>query len=91
MQVKVASEKRKEQSLLELEIDSQLEFIKYSRTQGCSDKVTIETWEDTQVFEGNSWITYFALISDKSKSPLGKESKGIKVINAVLENNYLMT
>ena len=42
MQVKVASEKRKEQSLLELEIDSQLEFIKYSRTQGCSDKVTFE-------------------------------------------------
>ena len=32
-----------ELSLLELEIDSQLEFIKYSRTQGRSDKLPIET------------------------------------------------
>ena len=78
-------------SLLELELDSQLESIKYSRTQGCTDKAPKHICEKAQVCEGSSLITCFASILDKANHlSLGNKSRGAKVIDALLYNNYLM-
>ena len=49
-----------ELSLLELEPDSQLESIKYTRNQGCTEEATNHISEATQVCGGSSWITCFA-------------------------------
>ena len=80
-----------ELSLLELELDSQLESIKFSRTQGCIEKAPKHICETAQVCEGSSWITCFASILDKANPlALGKKSRGAKVIDALLDNNYFM-
>ena len=78
-------------SLLELELDSQLESIKFSRTQGCTEKAPKHICEAAQVCEGSSWLTCFASILDKANPlSLGNKSRGAKVIDALLDNNYLM-
>ena len=78
-------------SLLEFELDSQLESIKFSRTQGCTDKAPKHICGAAQVCEGSSWITCFASILDKANPlSLGNKSRGAKVIDALLDNNYLM-
>ena len=78
-------------SLLELELDSQLESIKFSRTQGCTEKAPKHICEAAQVCEGSSWITCFASILDKANPlSLGNKSRGAKVIDALMDNNYLM-
>ena len=43
-----------ELSLLELELDSQLESIKFSRTQGCTEKAPKHICEAAQVCEGSN-------------------------------------
>jgi len=55
-----------ELSLLELELDSQLASIKFSRTQGCTEKAPQHICEAAQVCEGSSWLTCFASILDKA-------------------------
>ena len=81
-----------ELSLLKLELDSQLESIKLSRTQGCTEKAPKHICEAAQVCEGSSWINCFTLIIDKANPlSLGKKSRGAKVIDVLLDNNYLMT
>ncbi len=80
-----------ELSLLELELDSQIDSIKFSRTQGCTKKAPKHICEAAQVCEGSSWITCFASILDKTNPlSLGKKSRGAKVKDALLDNNYLM-
>ena len=75
-------------SLLELELDSQLESIKFSRTQGCTEKAPRHICEAAQVCEGSSWINGFATILDKANPlSLGKKSRGVKIIYAILDNN----
>ena len=78
-------------SLLEFELDSQLESIKFSRTQGCTDKAPKHICGAAQVCEGSSWITCFASILDKANPlSLGNKSRVEKVIDTLLDNNYLM-
>ena len=82
---------KNEVALLELELDSQLESIKFSRTQGCTEKAPKHICEAAQVCEGSCWIICFASILDKSNPvSLGKKSRGAKVIDTLLDNNYLM-
>ena len=81
-----------ELSLLELELDSQLESIKFSRTQGCTGKAPKHICEAAAVCQGSSWISCFASILDKVNPPsLGKKSRGAQVIDVLLGNNYLMS
>ena len=80
-----------ELSLLELELDSQLESIKFSRTQGCTEKAPKHICEAAQVCESSSWITCFASILDKvNPLALAEKSRAAKVIEVHLDNNYLM-
>ena len=79
-----------ELSLLELGIDSQLEYIDFfyhSRLHRKSTKKHI--CDAAQLCEGSSWITCFASILDKVNPLfLKKKSRGTKVIDALLDNNY---
>ena len=78
-------------SLLELELNSQLASIKLSRTKGCTEKAPQHICETAQVCKGSSWITCFASILDKANPlSLGNKSRGAKVIDALLDNNYLI-
>ena len=63
--------------LLELELDSQLESIKFSRTQGCTGKAPKHICEAAQVYEGSTCIASFDSILDK-ENPLSlwKNSRG---------------
>ena len=80
-----------ELSLLELELDSQLASIKFSRTQGCTEKATQHICEAVQVCEGSSRITSFAsILSHANLLYLGNRSRGAKVIDALIDNHYLM-
>ena len=80
-----------ELSLLELELHSQLESIKFSLPQGCIEKAPKHICKAAQVCEGSCWITCFASILDKANPiSLGKKSRGAKVIDALQDNNYLM-
>ena len=45
---------KSELSLIELEFDSQLESIKFSRSQGCTNKAPKNICETSQVCEGSS-------------------------------------
>tara|TARA_Y100001968_G_scaffold22215_1_gene17564 strand:+ start:129 stop:431 length:303 start_codon:yes stop_codon:yes gene_type:complete len=81
-----------ELQLLELELDTQLENIKISRSQGCTEEAPKHICEAAQVCEGSSWITCFASILDKSYPPsLGIKSRGVKVVEKLQNNNNLMT
>ena len=74
-----------------MELNFQLESINFSRTQGCTEKAPKHICVAAQVREGSSWITCFASILDKANPlSLGKKSRGAKVIDALLDNNYLM-
>ena len=76
--------------LLELELDIQIENIKFSRSQGCTKKAPPNICKAAQVCEGSSWITCFASILDKSyPHSLGTKSRGARVFDLLLENNYL--
>ena len=80
-----------ELSLPELELVSQLESIKFSSTKVCTEKALKHIGGSAQVCEGTSWISCFALILDKANPlSLGNKSRGAKVIEAFLDNNYLM-
>ena len=57
-----------ELSLLELELDSQLESIKFSRPQGCTEKAPKHICEATQVCEGSSLVKFFASILDMANA-----------------------
>ena len=78
-------------SLLELELDSQLISIKFSRTQGCTEKVPKHICVAAQVCVCNICLTCFASILNKANPlSLWNKSRGTKVIDALLDNNYLM-
>tara|TARA_B100000945_G_scaffold107991_1_gene85551 strand:- start:249 stop:551 length:303 start_codon:yes stop_codon:yes gene_type:complete len=78
-------------SLLELELDSQLESIKFSRTQYCTEIASKHICDAAQVCDGSNWIICFASILDKANPlSIGTKSKIAKVIDALLDNNYLM-
>ena len=83
---------KNELPLLELELDTQIQSIKFSRSQGCTEEAPKHICEAAQICEGSSWITCLASILDKSYPPsLGTKSRGAKVFEELQDNNYLMT
>ena len=79
-----------ELALLELELDTQIETLKFSHSQGCTEEAPKHICEAAEVREGSSWITCFASILDKSNPPsLGIKSRGAKVWDQLQDNNYL--
>ena len=78
--------------LLELELDTQIETIKISSSQACTEEAPKHICKAAEVCDRSSWITCFASILDKSNPPsLGKKSRVTKVFEVLQDNNYLRT
>ena len=74
--------------LLELELDIQIENIKFSRSQGCTKEAPHNICKSAHVGEGSIWIICFASILDKSyPHSLGRKSRAERVFDLLLENN----
>ena len=81
-----------ELTLLELEIETQIENIKFSRSQDCTKEAPKNICKAARVCEGTSWIIFFSSILDKSyPHSLGTKSRESRLFDLLLENNHLNT
>ena len=81
-----------ELQMLEIELDTQIESIQVSRTQGCLKIAPKHICNAALVCEGNAWITCLASVLDKfSPPPLGQKTKGTIVFDELVRHGYVMT
>ena len=81
-----------ELQMLEIELDTQIESIKVSRTQGCLEIAPKHICEAALVCEGSSWITCLASVLDKcSPLSLGQKAKGAIVFDELVRQRYVIT
>ncbi len=79
-----------EAELLDIELYSQLESIKVSRTQGCIKVAPDYICEAANVCKGSLWITCLASILDQLIPPvLGNKARGPKVFEVLIRYEYL--
>tara|TARA_Y100001968_G_scaffold281270_1_gene278416 strand:+ start:162 stop:467 length:306 start_codon:yes stop_codon:yes gene_type:complete len=77
--------------LLDIELYSQLESIKVSRTQGCIEVAPDHICQVASVCEGSLWITCLASVLDQLIPPsLGIKARGPKVFEALLKYENLV-
>ncbi len=75
--------------MLEIELDTQIESIKVSRTQGCLEIAPKHICHASFVCEGSIWITCLASVLDKFTPPvLGEKSRGAKVFDELVRQGY---
>ena len=81
-----------ELQMLEIELDTQIESIKFSRTQGCLKIAPKQICKAALVSEGSAWITCLASVLDKCSPPsLGHKAKGALVFDELVRQGYLIT
>ena len=81
-----------ELQMLEIELDTQIESIKVSRTQGCLEIAPKHICEAALVCEGSIWITCLASVLDKCSLPsLGQKAKGAIVFDELVRQGYVIT
>ena len=80
-----------EAKLLDLELYSQIESIKVSRTQGCMKIAPKHICKAALVCEGSAWITCLASVLDKCSPPsLGQKAKGAIVFDELVRQGYVI-
>ena len=80
-----------ELQMLDIELDTQLESIKVSTTQGCLQSAPKHICDVALVCEGSFWITCLAAVLDKCSPPsLGSKSKGAIVFDALVQQGYVV-
>ena len=80
-----------EAELLDIELYSQLESIKVSRTQGCIEVAPDHICNASNVCNGSLWITCLASVLDQLIPPsLGKKARGPKVFEELIMYEYLV-
>tara|TARA_Y100001968_G_scaffold52688_1_gene43705 strand:- start:1587 stop:1955 length:369 start_codon:yes stop_codon:yes gene_type:complete len=80
-----------EAELLDIELYSQLESIKVSRTQGCIEVAPAYICRAALVHEGSLWITCLASVLDQLTPPsLGNKARGPKVLEDLIRYKYLV-
>ena len=80
-----------ELQMLEIELDTQIESIKVSRTQGCLKIAPKHICKAAHVFEGSVWITCLAAVLDKCSPPsLGQKAKGAIVFDELVQQGYII-
>ncbi len=80
---------KQEAQLLDLELESQIESIKVSRTQSCMEVAPAHICEAADVCKGSCWITCLAAVLDQVHPvPMGNKARGAKVFDELVENNY---
>ncbi len=81
-----------ELQMLEIELDTQIESIKVSRTQGCLKIAPNHICKSVLVCEGSTWITCLAALLDKCLPPrLGHKAKGAIVFDELFRQGYIIT
>jgi len=81
-----------ELQMLEIELDTQIESIKVSRTQGCLIIAPKHISQAALVCEGSTWITCLAAVLDKCLPPsIGQKAKGAIVFDELVRQGYLIT
>tara|TARA_B100000700_G_C14525977_1_gene615293 strand:- start:282 stop:575 length:294 start_codon:yes stop_codon:yes gene_type:complete len=79
-----------ELQMLEIELYTQIESIKVSRTQGCLQIAPKHICKSALVCEGSIWITCLAALIDKFSPPsLGSKSRGAVVFDELVRQGYL--
>ncbi len=79
-----------ELQMLEIELFTQIESIKVSRTQGCLEIAPKHICNTAHVCEGSSWITCLASVLDKFSPPqLGDKARGAKVFDELVRQRYI--
>jgi len=81
-----------ELQMLEIELDTQIESIKVSRTQGCLQIAPKHICKAALVCDGSAWITCLASVLDKcSPAFLGQKAKGAIVFDELVRQGYVIT
>ena len=81
-----------ELQMLEIELDTQIESIKVSRTQGCLKIAPKHICKASLVCEGSAWISCLASVLDKCSPPsLGQKAKGAIVFDELVRQGYVIT
>ena len=81
-----------ELQMLEIELDTQIESIKVSRTQGCVKIAPKHICNAALVCDGSSWITCLASVLDRCSPPsLGQKAKGAIVFDELVRQGFVIT
>ena len=81
-----------ELQMLDIELDTQLESIKVSTTQGCLQIAPKNICDAALVCEGSFWIICLAAVLDKCCPPsLGSKAKGAIVFDSLVQQGYMVT
>ena len=82
---------KKEDVILDLELDSQIASIKVSRTQGCIEIAPDHICQSALVCKGSFWITCFAAVLDQiNPVPMGAKARGARVFDELVKNGYVV-
>jgi len=78
--------------MLEIELDTQIESIKVSRTQGCLKIAPKHICQAANVCEDSVWIICLAAVLDKCSPPsIGQKAKGAIVFDELDSQGYFTT
>ena len=81
-----------ELKLLEIELDTQIEIIKVSRTQSCLKIAPKQTCQAALVCESSSWITCLAAVLVKCLPQfIGQKAKDEIVFDELVRQGYFVT
>ena len=81
-----------ELQMLDIELETQIESIKVSGTQGCLKIAPKHICKGALICEGSAWITCLAAVLDKCSPPsLGSKTKGAIVFDELVRQGYLLT
>ncbi len=81
-----------ELQMLEIELDTQIESIKVSRTQGCLKIAPKHICQAALVCEGSAWINCLASVLDKFFPPsIGQKAKGAIVFDELFRQGYFIS
>ena len=79
-----------ELKMMAIELDTQIESIKVSRTQGCLKIAPKHICKAVLVCEGSFWITCLAAFLDKLLPPsLGSKARGAIIFDELIRLGYL--
>ena len=83
---------KQEAELLDLELYSQIESIKVTRTHVCLEIAPDHICKTSQVCKGSIWITCLAAVLDQvSPVKMGTKARGAQVFDELVKNGYLVT
>ena len=82
---------KEEAKLLDIELYTQIESIKVSRTQGCTKSAPEHICKVALVCKESFWITCLAAVLDQILPVgIGQKARGANVFDELIKNGYLI-